>query len=315
MRIILILTLTFSVFSDSFAQNKDTVQEVIWYDGLPPDKKKVWLVAGTHAAIWTGSYIALNKAWYANYPKSDFHFFNDFREWNQMDKAGHVWTAYQINRGSSEMWKWAGLSDKKSTIYGAIASTAYQAMIEVQDGFSEQWGFSWSDMAANLAGTGAYTVQQLTWKEQRISIKMSYQRPKYPADLIERRNNLYGEGTAERILKDYNGQTYWASFNIKSFAKQSNWPEWLNIAAGYGADGILGGFENSWKDKDGNTITRHDIIRKRQYYLSPDIDFTKIKTNSKLLKTVFFVLNAVKVPAPALMIDSKGKFRGYVLYF
>lgn len=276
---------------------------------------RVWLVAGTHAAIWTGSYIALNKAWYANYPRSDFHFFNDFGEWNQMDKVGHIWTAYQINRGSSQMWKWAGLSDKKATIYGAIAATAYQTMIEVQDGFSAQWGFSWGDMAANIAGTAAYTAQQLTWKEQRISIKMSYHQPKYPTDLIERRNNLYGEGTAERILKDYNGQTYWASFNIKSFAKQSNWPEWLNIAAGYGAEGILGGFENSWKDKDDNTTTRYDIIRKRQYYLSPDIDFTKIKTSSKLLKTVFFVLNAVKVPAPTLSIDSKGRFRGYVVYF
>ena len=278
------------------------------------NNQRVWLVAGTHAAIWTGSYIALNKAWYANYPKSKFHFFNDLREWKQMDKVGHIWTAYQINRGSSQMWKWAGLSDKRATIYGAIASTAYQTMIEVQDGFSEQWGFSWSDMAANIVGTGVYTAQQLTWREQRISIKMSYHQPKYPDDLIKRRNELYGEGTAERILKDYNGQTYWASFNIKSFAKQSNWPAWLNIAAGYGVENILGGFENSWED-NGTILYKYAIIRKRQYYLSPDIDFTKIKTNSKFLKTVFFVLNAVKVPAPALMIDSKGKFRGYVVYF
>jgi len=59
-------------------QKADTVTK-------PPDKKRIWLVAAGHAVVWAGSYIALNKAWYADYPKEDFHFFNDWEEWNQMD--------------------------------------------------------------------------------------------------------------------------------------------------------------------------------------------------------------------------------------
>ena len=133
--------------------------------------------------------------------------------------------------------------------------------------------------------------------------------------LENRANDLFGESMPERMLNDYNAQTYWLSFNIRSFLKHSNWPAWLNVAAGYGANGMYGGFENKWDDNLGNEITRYDIPRKRQYYLAPDIDFTKIKTSSRFLRSAFFVLNAFKCPAPALMIDSKGKFKAYAIYF
>ena len=55
--------------------------------------------------------------------------------------------------------------------------------------------------------------------------------------------------------------------------------------------------------------------RKEAFYLAPDIDLTKIKTNSKFVRSALFVLNAFKFPAPALMIDSKGKFKVYPVYF
>ena len=65
----------------------------------------------------------------------------------------------------------------------------------------------------------------------------------------------------------------------------------------------------------GNEIfNRTDIERNRQWYLSPDIDLTKIKTNKKLLKTLLFGLNAIKIPAPALYF-SHGKLKGHLLYF
>ena len=69
-----------------------------------------------------------------------------------MDKAGHIFSTFPISNISSQMWQWAGLSHKKSVIYGAISGIAYQSIIEIQDGFSEEWGFSVADMAANLPG-------------------------------------------------------------------------------------------------------------------------------------------------------------------
>jgi len=279
------------------------------------NKKRLWLVGGLHAAFWAGSYIALDKTWYSNYPRSSFHFFNDNSEWEQMDKFGHTWTAYNLGRISGEMWDWTGLSRKRSVIYGGLSAIAYQSIIEIQDGFSAEWGFSWGDMTANLIGAAAYVSQELGWRDQRIQIKMSYYTYDYPSGLIDRRNQLFGKSLAERTLKDYNSQTYWISANLHSFFPKTSLPVWLNLSLGYGADGMLGGTENTWTDKQGNHFDRRDIPRVRRFFISPDIDLTKIKTNSKLLKTIFFAFNILKIPAPAIELNSKGKFVGHLLYY
>lgn len=279
-------------------------------------KGRLWAVAGAHAAFWAGSYIALNKAWYADYPKQSFHFFNDNREWNQMDKAGHVITTYQFSTISASLWRLTGLSDKTSAWLGGASGIAYQSIIEIQDGFSSEWGFSWGDMVANVGGAALYVAQELGWKEQRILIKLSYWPYDYDSpELLARRNELFGKSLSERLLKDYNSQTIWVSANLKSFLPSTNLPKWLNVAVGYGSDGLLGGFENKWTDKQGVPYNRSDIPRIRQFYLSPDIDLTKIKTNSKFLRIVLSVVNIVKIPAPALELNSKGKFRMHAIYF
>ncbi len=130
-----------------------------------------------------------------------------------------------------------------------------------------------------------------------------------------RADELYGKSIQERILKDYNGQTYWLSMNLKSFAHNINIPAWLNVAVGYGAKGVFGGFENTGFDKRGNIIfNRPDIERQRQWYFSPDVDFTKIKTGKRLVKTLFSLMNMIKMPAPALEL-SGGKLKGHLLFF
>jgi hypothetical protein len=53
-----------------------------------------------------------------------------------------------------------------------------------------------------------------------------------------RQTNVLGSSLAEQMLKDYNGQTYWLSVNLHSFYKN---PKWLNLAIGYGANGMLTG--------------------------------------------------------------------------
>jgi len=306
-KIIVIASLVFSFFS---VKAQDSLS------AHPVSSKKVWLVAGANVAFWTGSFIALDKTWYANYPRSSFHFFNDNDEWEQMDKFGHTWTAYQISRLSGEMWKWTGLSDKTSILLGGISGIAYQSIIEIQDGFSSEWGFSWGDMTANTIGAAAYVAQQLAWKDQRIQIKLSYWAYDYNTpELRTRRDQLFGTGLSQQMLKDYNSQTYWISANLKAFFPQSSLPAWLNVSIGYSADGMLGATQNTWTDKNGGTHDRTDIPRVRRLFIAPDIDLTKIKTKSKLLHSIFFALNAVKFPAPALELDSKGKFRAHPVYY
>jgi hypothetical protein len=320
-----IFTLAIFVSIALFAQNSallgpGSLSQPVKIDSIAvkytPSKKRTWLVTGVHTVFLTGSYIALNKAWYADYPKGAFHTFNDNKEWNQMDKAGHIWTTYHVARASAATWKWAGQSHHKSVLYGSLGALAYQGIIEIQDGFSTQWGFSWGDIAANITGTAVYAAQELTWKAQRIQIKLSYWGYDYPFGLTGRRNQLFGKSFPERLLKDYNSHTYWASVNLRSFLPGSRIPKWLNLAAGYGSDGLLGGFENKWIEGDpGFPINRTDIPRIRRFFLSPDIDLTKIPTRSKFLKSAFFIISIFKVPAPALMLDSKGKFKAYALYY
>jgi hypothetical protein len=78
---------------------------------------------------------------------------------------------------------------------------------------------------------------------------------------------------------------------------------------------MFGARENIGKDKNGNIIfNRTDIKRYRQWYLAPDIDLSKIRTNKKALKFFLTFLSAFKFPAPALEF-SKGKFRLHAVYF
>jgi hypothetical protein len=277
-------------------------------------KKRIWWVAGSHAAIWTGAYIGLNKAWYADYPRQNFHAFNDLGEWRQMDKAGHVWTAYQLARVSGAAWGWTGMPKNAAVWLGGTSALAFQSIIEIQDGFSQKWGFSWWDMAANTLGAGSYIAQELGWHEQRIQIKLGYWPYHYPNELKARRNNLFGTGTIERILKDYNSQTYWISTNLHSMIPDRHIPRWLNLALGYSSDLLLGGRENVWLDESGNTVNRNDIARLSRFYLSIDADLTRIPTRSKFLRSVFSVCNSIKIPAPSLELNSNGKLKMHLLH-
>ncbi|MDE3248965.1 MAG: DUF2279 domain-containing protein [Bacteroidota bacterium] len=282
---------------------------------VTPKSNRVFTVSAAHIGFWTGTFISLNKTWYSQYPRSSFHFFNDNDEWEQMDKLGHMWTAYNLGAVSAASWRWAGLSERKSVLLGGISAIAYQSIIEIQDGFSAEWGFSWGDMTANALGAAAFAAQQLHWKEQRIQLKLSYWGFQYAPELISRRNDLFGTSLPERMLKDYNSQTYWFSANIHSFFPQSKWPAWLNLSVGYGADGMLGGTQNTWTDKQGIFHDRRDIPRMRRFFIAPDIDLTKIKTKSKILRTVFSAVNVLKFPAPALEVNGQGKWVFHALYY
>ena len=251
------------------------------------------------------SLLGLNQLWYADYPRSKFHTLNDADEWLQMDKVGHVFSSYQIGRAGANILNWSGVSKKNQLVYGSTLGFTFLTAVEVFDGFSEEWGFSWSDMAANAAGTGLYVGQELLWEEQRIALKYSFHQTKY----APQRPDKLGEGFIEEMLKDYNGQTYWLSANVHSFFKESQIPKWLNVAIGYGADGMLTG-----KSETVNNLTiSHQ--RKRQFYLSLDVDLSRIETKSHVLKTIFEVFNVIKVPFPTLELDDRGVLKVHPVYF
>jgi uncharacterized protein YfiM (DUF2279 family) len=290
------------VYGDTTSKN---VNEIILT--AEQRKKRIRLVTVGNIAGYGGAMFALYNAWYKNYPQSNFHFFDDNAEWLQVDKVGHAWSAYMESKASMELWRWAGLPYKKRVWIGGLSGMAYQTVIETLDGFSAEWGWSWGDFAANCVGSGMLISQELLWKDQLIQFKWSFHTQRYGDKILnDRADSIYGTGFLSRMLKDYNAQTYWLSANIKSFFPKSNVPAWLNVAVGYGAEGMFGAMENKWKDAQGNKYDRTDIDRYRQWYLAPDIDLTKIKTKSKFLKTTLSLLNVFKFPTPSIGFSKKG---------
>ncbi len=279
-------------------------------------KSRVRLASLTHVGVYSAVMVGLNAAWYSNYDRGSFHTFNDNAEWLQVDKVGHLYSAYIESRTSMEVWRWSGIDRKKRIWYGGLSGAVFQTAVEVLDGFSNEWGWSWGDFGANILGSGTLIAQELAWNDQRIQIKFSTHKENYGGgDLNNRANKIFGKSFNERLIKDYNAQTYWASVNLKSFLPKSNVPPWLSLAVGYGAQGMLGARENIGKNDDGSIyFSRTDVQRYRQWYLSPDIDFTKIPTNKNGLKVLFKVLSAFKFPAPSLEF-SRGKFSFNAIHF
>lgn len=296
----------------TFLLNADPRDTVI-YDLPPPDSiipyiktgcpsfsgKRQLIVAGTETVLAGASLVGLSQLWYKGYPHSSFHMFNDNSEWMQMDKIGHMQTAYTTGFICTHLWYWTGMNRKKAVWIGGLTGFAYQGVIEVMDGYSVGWGFSFGDIVANATGSALFISQELLWHDQRIQPKFGFRQSGY----ADYRPNLLGSNYVEQLLKDYNGQTYWLSVNVGSFLKpESRFPKWLNVAFGYGANGMTGGDENPVMfNAQGNEIT---LPRYRQYYLSFDIDLRKLPVKSRVLRTVFTAISFIKIPAPGIEVGN-----------
>lgn len=267
-------------------------------------------VVGAQIAGYGGSLGFLSSAWYRDYDQTPFHPFDDSREWLQMDKAGHFTTGFYLARIGIDMYEWTGTEKWKATLYGGAGSLLYMTGIELLDGYSDGWGFSWGDMAANWLGTSFIMGRKMSMykgmnsRYHRIVRGISFKFSFHKTGWAEMRPSLLGNTLSENILKDYNGQSYWMSFNLSAFMnKESKFPKWLNVAFGYGGEGMISGHPEFVTLASGNTIW---VERHRQYYISLDIDLTEIKTRSHFLKTVFETISFIKIPAPALEMSRKG---------
>ena len=266
-------------------------------------------VLAAQGTLYLASLTGLYFAWYKDYPQSSFHFFNDNNEWLGVDKLGHATTAYYISRIGYESYKWAGLRENQSAWFGGLLGFAYLLNIEILDGFSSGWGFSPGDFTANTLGCFLFVGQQLAWHEQRFFLKYSYHPTEYP----QYRPDLLGSNFIQNLFKDYNGQTFWLSGNIYSFLpRSSRFPKWLNVAVGYGAEGMIGAGSNP-EYYNGQELP--EFTRYQKFFLSMDVDLTRIRTRSKVLKGIFTVLSFIKIPFPALEFNTMGTVRFHYIYF
>lgn len=278
--------------SQRLGQPDDTLHQ-------PANKKRITLLFATSGMVYAGSMIGLNQVWYSQYSRQSFRFFNDASEWKQMDKLGHLYSAFHIASTGSRIIQWARVNEKRSDKIAALTSWGAMASIEVLDGFSSGYGASASDLLANSIGSGLYFSQKLLWKEIRIHPKFSFHR----TSLAQERPSALGETLPEEIIKDYNGQTEWLSFDVDKFMP---FPKWLNVAVGYGAHNMI------YANDSQNMAAGFQPYR--QLYLSLDLDVTGIHSKSKIVKTLLYLVNTIKIPAPTLEF-SQGKIKAHAFYF
>tara|TARA_B100000768_G_scaffold68050_1_gene65413 strand:- start:1451 stop:2305 length:855 start_codon:yes stop_codon:yes gene_type:complete len=263
------------------------------------DSTKAFRIAvASELIVYSATLYGLNDLWYSDYERSSFHWYNDNKNWYKQDKFGHATTAYNVSQLGTNVMLWSGVPRKKAIWYGGLYGPFFLTSIEILDGYSEKWGASYGDLIANTLGSFLFVGQELAWQEQKIQLKYSF----YQTSYASQNPNILGSNFMEEAIKDYNGQTYWLSLNLKSFISKSKTPEYLNVAFGYGIDNLLSG--GAFTDDS-----------KQQYYLSLDIDLNRIKTNNAFLDKCLKVLSFIKVPMPAIILDSKQKFKFYPIYY
>jgi len=273
-------------------------------DSLDIIRKRKIVTVTSLSSLAAGSLIGLNELWYKDYPRSSLQFINDNDQWLQMDKAGHMMTYYHLGKVGYESMRWSGFSENTSLYLGGSIGLIYLTGIELLDGHSAQWGFSWGDQLANFLGTSSFIAQQKIWKEQRINLKFSYSNT--PLAMLN--PDQLGRNFQQRVLKDYNGQTYLASINVSSFlASDAAFPSWMNVAFGYGAYGMTSA-KNVVNDVN-------NFQRTREFYLSFDADLNRVRWPKKWMKITAQILSFIKLPSPALKMQSDGKVKLYALHF
>lgn len=260
------------------------------------------------AGYFALSLYVLGNTWYKDKAVVPFHFSDDNAAWMQVDKCGHAFGAYVYSYVGYHGMLAAGMRRRDALLFGATLGALMQTPIEIMDGLHEGYGFSWGDVVANTAGSGLVLGQELLFSEQLVKLKFSYS----PSPYAPYGNGELGTTDLDRVLKDYNGQTYWLSLPITALVGESVLPPWICAAVGYGADGMYGAFDNHAALRD----TRVPVVsRRRQVFFSLDVDWSRIETESPLLRLLLQWLVFVKLPFPAIEVTSDGAVRAHALFF
>lgn len=214
------------------------------------------------------------------------------------DKLGHLLGGIIVSDRMGTLLNWSGIKSKNAILYGAIWSSVTQFVVEVKDAYAPTYGFSWRDATWGTIGSFYPYLKSKSKFFESTEVKFSFY-PRQFGPIIDPKERKRSATWHD----DYINQTYWFSINLKSnlpFLRQTNFPNWLNLAIGASLDQNTDGFGK------GN----------REWLISLDIDTKKLFKPKRLFwKTVVNSLVYVKVPAPSIQFGRNVPFKFYPLYF
>ncbi len=266
----LFLIILFLCYRSTFAQKDSTLRKVNY--------SRLGFVGGVTAAAFVYGYGIQNTMWWKG-TKSHFHT-NWQQDWTYAmgsDKFGHFYFAHLVANVYSQLFEWCGINHKKSLLYGASFAFAYQTFIEIRDGFSRDYGFSWGDFTANVMGASLPLLKEKNKFLRDFEFKISY----FPSERFRHNSNRY-------ILDDYESTYDWVSYplyklmpnGIRDFV-----PKFLNIALGH-------------------SVKRLDIKSERthEFFIALDWNLNELPGNGWFLKMLKRNLNFYHFPSPAIKI-------------
>ena len=279
----------FSFKSFSFIQVVDTSKI---------NKTRLYIMSGSLVASLTGTYFYIENSWWSEQSK-DFHFDkgNDMIYAQNVDKAGHFYGGLLAAESFNSSFLWVGLNEEKSVWYAAIYGSSIQLAIELKDAYAPHWGFSKWDLITGSAGSFLPVLKYYYKSANAFDIKMSY----YP------HSDIYWELEYDRgnypskydWHDDYPNQTYWISADINYFIQKEWWPDFLNIAVGFGID-----------DTQYLTPKNTKLGGEKEFYIALDYDIPKLLKNwsSPSGQKIKKWLNFIKLPSPTIRISPTMEF-------
>ena len=247
-------------------------------DSAHVDVGRLVLVGGVTTGAFIYGHAVIANLWWKG-ERSPFHFDweHDWRYALGADKLGHFYFPYLMAGIYEQAFRWTGIERGTSLWLASGLALTYQSYIEVRDGFSKAWGFSWGDFGADLLGAAYPVARHYLPALGIVGFKMSF----LPSE-------KYKAGAYGSIIDDYESSYHWLSLDVHALlpeAWRDSYPAWINLAIGH-----------SVKDLDGRGGGHHEL------YLALDWNLDALPSCGGLLDLLKHNLNVYHLPAPAVRI-------------
>ncbi len=199
-----------------------------------PRSPQAWEIAAI-GATYGGALLTLHliqqHAWWK--VRAPFQVVEDWSYALQVDKAGHFYGGYLMSYLCSEALLGIGLDIPTAVRTGALLGLLYQTYVEIEDGFSRDWGFSPTDAIFNFLGVYWYAAQHYWQPFQALHPRWQYIPAHWAGDLPRKHGGSF--------IDDYNSSSFWLSIDVHRLLPQSwkpYYPAWLMLSIGYGVRNV-----------------------------------------------------------------------------
>lgn len=249
---------------------------------------RLGIVGGVSAGGFVYGHIIQSNLWWKG-EQSPFHFDweHDWQYALGADKLGHFFFPYITTNFYYQTFLWTGMDTVTSLYMASGLALTYETYVEIKDGFSKQWGFSWGDFTADALGAAFPVAQHYIPALRPYSMKISF----FPSEKFKA-----GEHAA--IFDDYESTYHWLSVDVHSLLPsswQQTYPPWLNLAIGHTVTGL-----------NGRGSGTHNL------YLGLDWNLSTLPLDGWLWNILSWITRYYHLPAPAVRLYPDVQWYGIV---